>query len=449
MSGILRRPLEGESATSPETPLLDHLSAICASKTFENSAGLRSLLLYLFQNRNQQISEYKIAVEALSRRADFDPHIDATVRVQISRLRRRLKEYYLHEGRDTAIRFSIPLGTHQLIPEPASAGASAPEGLPATSLPEADSESHSQRVRVSGAHLALIVVLSFLVLVLALLCGWQYWQLRFQPGAISQGSPDQLLPVWKDFCTNGKPARIVIPNPTFFSWATPNGSNLMVRDIHVNDFADMKKSPGLAELQRHFGKPELVEFYAVSSDVLASLKLMHYMESRAATVTTTISSDTSAELFEGENVILVGTPGTLTPFRHQLDRLYFKFDPEANLLLNPRPLPSEPKEFKRIEESPSRNIYPGLVALLPGVSPSSHLMILAGSQTAALVVFLTSTSGSQALEEARSRAGHAPFFEAVILSEKEGNTVLNSHLAAFRAFSPGAAQPTPYNPHKR
>jgi hypothetical protein len=220
----------------------------------------------------------------------------------------------------------------------------------------------------------------------------------------------------------------------------PNKTNLMVRDVEVNNFADIEKSPELSAMQKQLGKPALVEFYAVSSDVIASLKLMHYMDSRGASITTNISSDASAELFEGENVILIGTPGTLTPFRSQLDRLYFKFDSQARVLLNPQPLATEDREIRLIQESPSRSIYPGLVAFLPGSAKDSHLLILAGSETAGLVTYLTSTAGSQALQEARNRAGNAPFFEAVILSEADGNTVLNNHIVAFRAFTPKAAQ---------
>ena len=445
MAGVLSRPPEGEPLTYREAHFVGHLQEICASKTFESSATLKNLLIYLFQNRSEQVSEYAIAVGALYRRADFDPQIDATVRVQISRLRRRLKDYYLSEGRSTDIRFSVPLGTHQLVLDQVTEGSSLPEGAAITLFGQERLEVRPQGAlaktnnRTGSANLA-ILVLGCAVLALALLCGWQYWQLRSQARANSQGVSAQLQPLWRELCANGKPARIVIPNPTFFTWTPPNRPNLVARNVEVNSFADIEKSPELSALRKQLGEPALSEFYVVSSDVIASLKLMHYMDSRGATITTNISSDASAELFEGDNVILIGTPGTLTPFRSQLDRLYFKFDPQARVILNPEPLPSEAWEIRLIQESPTRSIYPGLVAFLPGSSKDSHLLILAGSETAGLVTYLTSTVGSQALQEARNRAGGAPFFEAVILSEADGNTVLNSHMVAFRAFTPKAAQ---------
>jgi hypothetical protein len=166
---------------------------------------------------------------------------------------------------------------------------------------------------------------------------------------------------------------------------------------------------------------------------------MHYLVSRNVKVADSSSSDTSTDVLETENVILLGTNGTLTQFRNQIDRLYFKFGPYERVIFNPRPLPTEPREFNLIHESTTRGIFPGVISLLPGGSENTHLLILAGSQTTALVSYLTSTSGIHELQEARSRAGDTPFFEAVILTEMEGNVILKSHLVAIRPYNPDSA----------
>lgn len=44
-----------------------------------------------------KVKEYDIAVEALGRRAEFDPKSDSIVRVEAHRLRNRPKEYYEHD----------------------------------------------------------------------------------------------------------------------------------------------------------------------------------------------------------------------------------------------------------------------------------------------------------------------------------------------------------------
>ncbi len=60
------------------------------------------------------INEYAIATEALGRNRLFDARIDATVRVQISRLRQRLDRFYEEEGKDCKERLTIPLGSHHV-----------------------------------------------------------------------------------------------------------------------------------------------------------------------------------------------------------------------------------------------------------------------------------------------------------------------------------------------
>ena len=61
------------------------------------------------EGRAGEIKEYVIGV-AVYRKRDFDPRIDSTVRVEASRLRRRLAKYYDDEGKHDAIIISVPKG---------------------------------------------------------------------------------------------------------------------------------------------------------------------------------------------------------------------------------------------------------------------------------------------------------------------------------------------------
>jgi hypothetical protein len=96
------------------------------SRTFERAPAIRVLLAYLWQHRDEPLSEYAIATEALGRSPLFDAKIDATVRVQISRLRQRLDKYYEEEGASQPERIVIPLGSHQIRTEPAACRAASP-----------------------------------------------------------------------------------------------------------------------------------------------------------------------------------------------------------------------------------------------------------------------------------------------------------------------------------
>lgn len=430
---------ENSNALADE-PLAAHLNGILSSSAFQNSATLKNLLRFLFVNRKAAISEYAIAVEVFGRQPNFDPQVDATVRVQISRLRRRLKDFYLAEGSSTEYRFSIPIGTHQLVIESSGQNRlSAPLADPGSS-PKALSDVQPQAARGPGdIHRIANLILACLVLVLSGICVSQFRKIHVEPQTGGPSTSVPLLPFWHEFLANGRATQIVIPNPAFFSLHDPAGKYLVVRDKEVNSYGEIDKSSELLKLQREFGPMHLTQEYTVSSDMVASLDLMHYLEMKNVPININISSEASAQSFEGENIILVGTPGTLSPFHDDLQHLYFEFDAQARHFLNPHPRGTELANFKVMYESSSTGITPGLIAFIPGKSPNSYELIVAGIQTRALVGFLTSIAGSQELAIARSHLKGSPFFEALILSETHGDKVLSNHLAVIREFNPQEA----------
>ena len=92
------------------------LDIVLSSAAFGRSPRLAHLLQYLctkyFDGEADQIKEYNIAVDVLNRPETFDPAEDAIARVEVHRLRKKLKEYYEAEGTDHAVRIVIPTGRY-------------------------------------------------------------------------------------------------------------------------------------------------------------------------------------------------------------------------------------------------------------------------------------------------------------------------------------------------
>src|SRR5215470_2590641 len=90
------------------------LEAVLASSLFVRTPSLANLLSYLcqkyFQGEADLLKEYTIGVEAFGRAPDFDKKEDSIVRVEIRRLREKLRQYYETEGADHPIRLTIPAG---------------------------------------------------------------------------------------------------------------------------------------------------------------------------------------------------------------------------------------------------------------------------------------------------------------------------------------------------
>ena len=90
------------------------------------------MLTYLVEEtlagRGERINQTSIAIDALGRGVEFDPTIDAVVRLEARRLRSRLVEYYYREGKEDTIRFELPKGHYipriSFEPEPDKTGVS-------------------------------------------------------------------------------------------------------------------------------------------------------------------------------------------------------------------------------------------------------------------------------------------------------------------------------------
>lgn len=88
------------------------LKRVLASPLFSRAPALSRILTFLcekcFEGEAESIKEYTIAVEALGRSHGFDPATDTIVRVEASRLRRRLRRYYKTDGADHEVHILLP-----------------------------------------------------------------------------------------------------------------------------------------------------------------------------------------------------------------------------------------------------------------------------------------------------------------------------------------------------
>jgi hypothetical protein len=290
------------------------VSRVLQSKSFEKAPTLRILLTYLWQNRNEPISEYAIATEALGRTQLFNPKTDATVRVQISRLRQRLEKFYELDGKDCGERITVPLGSHTIqlecVDVPAREPPVAPRLRPATV--------QTSRIPILLAYLCAGLLITSAVLAIAL------YRSR---SAQKQGSAPETTRFWKSFFGNGRESRIILPTPVFLSFSPRPGESLMLRDTLVNDFNSREKSAGFAALHQLMGNPQLAQNYTVTSDTFASIKLARYLDRFSLATTVHSSADAPLEALDNENVIAIGTGGTLTPLKPYMDRMSFALEP--------------------------------------------------------------------------------------------------------------------------
>jgi TolB-like protein len=92
------------------------LGRILSSKIFKKSSVLSNFLNYVvtqtIRDNTNAIKEYSIAVNALGKPPDFNPQLDAVIRIHAGRLRRSLLEYYSNEGAGDPIIISLNKGSY-------------------------------------------------------------------------------------------------------------------------------------------------------------------------------------------------------------------------------------------------------------------------------------------------------------------------------------------------
>ena len=97
---------------------------VLQSRVFERAQRSQRFLRYLVEGALADppvvIKEYAIAIDVFDRNTSYNPSVDATVRVEASRLRSRLREYYDEEGRDDLWLIEVPKGSYSAVFTPRS-----------------------------------------------------------------------------------------------------------------------------------------------------------------------------------------------------------------------------------------------------------------------------------------------------------------------------------------
>lgn len=384
---------------------------VADSDTFRTAPTMRALLLYLWEHQGEQISEYAIATEALGRSPDFDPKLDSTVRVQVARLRTKLKDFY--EAGDAAfpLRLSLPLGRHE---------------LQWVYQPPAQKSITSRLSAVPKRYLWAVVLTE---LALAIVCVILFAQNRGLKASIP-APPTPLPRFWQSFLMPGKATAIVVPSPMFFFWPS---HGVYTRDLQISDFPNWPTSPFLKETAGKWGVPELAQTYVGAMEMTAGIRLLQYLEKDGQSVRLTESRRFPAESFAAQNTIFLGMPRTAGYLNKMLEKTNFyiaRVSPDV--VRNRDPKSGEPAEFQEVSYSADRRLAPAIIILLPARPEGTRMLMLLGRNLTSITSLLISLEGLKLVDEAWAKSGSPDAWEIVIQAEIYRDTVLKTTPVACR-----------------
>ncbi|CDZ68271.1 Tetratricopeptide repeat protein [Neorhizobium galegae bv. orientalis] len=111
---------EDRSGVSEQEAKLE-LDRLLADPRFHATDRAKSILKYVAQQsldgRTEHVKAYSIAIDVLNRPTSFDPNTDPIVRIEISRLRLALSNYYEAYGSSLDVTIHLPVGKYLVLYE--------------------------------------------------------------------------------------------------------------------------------------------------------------------------------------------------------------------------------------------------------------------------------------------------------------------------------------------
>jgi len=470
---------------------------ILQSATFRNASTLQQLFQFLaaktIAGTPEVLKEYTIGVEALGRRADFDPKIDPIVRVQSHRLRLKLKEYYDLEGSHDPILIHIPKGHYQptfetlpvsiLDTEVGSATRQGPTA-PAITLDDGvkangngrENRSSPLGVRELVSARPLLALLTAALLAAALSVAGFWLGNRHSrnevgaPNAISDfdsdsnHSPDPVRAFWAGFLGNDSAPVIAYPDAVFL----------------LDDSNDLFRfRQGASDSRGALVDPHLARQFASNPDLVAKAGQLYYENGYTGTgelesvgmlagllgrmgIRPTIKSsrDITPDDLKQHNVILLGSPFQNIAVAQLIPAADFTFQTPGSRheqwraqIVHVHPENGEQPAYGTERDQTTQVLKTdySLITIAPGVVPGRYIAILGGLDTKGTegaTLFATSAESIDQLTRALTAAGETaakgkvPVFQALVrVRLAKGYQVLGADLTSVhRLRSSNAAE---------
>ncbi|HWB85079.1 MAG TPA: hypothetical protein VG675_13120 [Bryobacteraceae bacterium] len=396
------------------------LQRILSSKVLEGAPTLRRLLEYLgnkaLAGEADSLKEYSVGVDALNKLPNYDPRSDASVRVQVSKLREKLQVYYETEGRNNPLFVDIPKGHYKLEFQLRDAGGNPPRD------PSADQQIRTWRryALVLGTCLAASLLLTAAIIVK-----------RSKPEAQPQNWSADLQTIWQPFLQGNRRVIMSLGTPMFLRF---HDGQFFFRNTRLNDpaqLAGMDKSQVLPEFVPESYRTSF--FYTGIGEAFAAVDVSRLLALRGVNVVLQPSNALSWEDVNGNDLIFIGAPKFNLQLLEARIKQDFVFD--GSKINNTRPQRNEPATF--VDSDSGRY---GLVSRLPGFQGKGSIMVLAANSTEAtraLAEYLCDPKDvAQLVRQLKGNGREIPrYFQAVIVGRFNSHVPIEIHYVTHHALA--------------
>jgi hypothetical protein len=368
---------------------LEQLERILESRALHGSENLKSFLKFVVDksltDSADQLKEYTIATEVFGRSNHFSPRNDSVVRVQASRLRSKLQEYYATEGKTDRVLIELPKGHYNpsfsAINNDRDDSAAVrkpqrPRGA-VVALPPSLTE---ERINVRSKERSWIVGLSATVILLVAVV---FALLIWNRSLARQARVDKAGLVWEPFLKTDAPTLLVLSNPAVYRFTNPKDPEVLLRDSITLTPGQIKRNEetlgGKFMIRNSTGQlvPSTDQFTGVGEAM--GLHLITYLfGSTGREVHVKQSRTISSEDLKNRNVIFLGSVWVNEWSGKPPVKEDFTYTPNATIE-NQNPQLGEELEYSPKFDSAGRLTEDyALITVKPNISDKHTVMILAG-----------------------------------------------------------------------
>jgi len=392
------------------------LEKILGSETLRGKETLRVLLTYLMEKTldgsAEALKEYTIGVEAFGKPEAYNPQEDASVRVQIGRLRQKLEEYYRSEGAHDPLVIELPKRQFALLfHEQPEAAITKP---PSEAVPEDAQPTVAMVVR----QLSWPSLLVGAFVVALLWAGWSFLKPReLVRSAAAIATSPELLELWRPFLLSERPVTMAMTMRPFLRY-----DRGVIREWQMDnpDYAEREKR--LLELKRLLETERLVPWektYTTFGEATGVFLLTKLFDQQQRELQLKRQDALTWEELAAQNVIFVGS-GKAGMFERIPVQL--AFEQKNNSILNLHPQANEPAEFRTPPPDPKdfmqREDY-ALISVVPGLHGNGEIIAFGGTSSSGLwaaVEFMTEPRyARELLAKLKTNTGQLPRHYQVVI----------------------------------
>lgn len=397
------------------------IDRILRSATFRNAEALRKLLRFLADRLAagdaDQLKEYSVGIDGLGKPPDYDPRQDSTVRIQVGRLRHKLADYYRAEGLNDPYVVEIPKGHFKLsvTPRPVAVRSGADRA-------EVADRSPGNRFVILGLAAALGIAVAW-----AAVASWQLHREQQESAVFRSMWTPGLEQLWEPFLSAHRPVIVAIEDPPFAQFAGYG----VYREMPLNSWADIEKSPRIAAIRKLLGNPEITQshYYAPVGEVSGAFLLGRLLGPRVPALSLSLVRDLSWQQLASHNVIYMGASVFFNDrFNGLPTAIDFDFDYARGGIKNAHPGPGELAFYSEDLQNASESgeLY-AIVTHVPGPSGTGDVTSFTSMRTpsrlGAVQWFTDPAHAGELVAKMKNAAGQMPRYYQVLLQVKFKDSV--------------------------